>query len=125
MAHIDQLIIAIAVRFVAQTDAPGIAALVDGKIIGTGGELDVPGLALCAFVDDPVFATLLDLFDGNIRHKASPLVIIAHFSCMGKCFSAVDENEIYVGAIIDRPQILPLQNLSPQGEDSVIFLRKI
>ena len=26
---------------------------------------------------------------------------------------------------MDRPQILPKQNLSPQGENMVIFLRKI
>ena len=33
--------------------------------------------------------------------------------------------KLIVGAIIDRPQILPKQNLSPQGENTLIFLRKI
>jgi hypothetical protein len=33
--------------------------------------------------------------------------------------------KVVVGAIIDRPQILLKQNLSPQGENRVIFLRKI
>jgi hypothetical protein len=33
--------------------------------------------------------------------------------------------KVVVGAIIDRPQILPKQNLSPQGENMLIFLRKI
>ena len=33
--------------------------------------------------------------------------------------------KVVVGAIIDRPQILLKQNLSPQGENCVIFLRKI
>jgi hypothetical protein len=33
--------------------------------------------------------------------------------------------KVIVGAIIDRPQILLKQNLSPQGENRVIFLRKI
>jgi hypothetical protein len=32
---------------------------------------------------------------------------------------------INVGATIGRPQILHRQNLSPQGEKTVIFLRKI
>ena len=32
--------------------------------------------------------------------------------------------KVVVGAIIDRPQILLKQNLSPQGENRVIFLRK-
>ena len=30
-----------------------------------------------------------------------------------------------VGATIGRPQILPKQNLSPQGENAVIFLGEI
>ena len=33
--------------------------------------------------------------------------------------------KVVVGAIIDRPQILLKQNLSPQGENRVMFLRKI
>jgi hypothetical protein len=33
--------------------------------------------------------------------------------------------KVVVGAIIDRPQILSKQNLSPQGENTLIFLRKI
>jgi hypothetical protein len=34
-------------------------------------------------------------------------------------------SKVPVGAIIDRPWILPKQNPSPQGENKVIFLRKI
>ena len=39
------------------------------------------------------------------------------------CFSL--SKKVIVGAIIDRPQILPKQNLLPQGENMLIFLRKI
>ena len=42
---------------------------------------------------------------------------------MGVRFSM--SKKVVVGAIIDRPQILPKQNLSPQGENTLIFLRKI
>ena len=33
--------------------------------------------------------------------------------------------KVVVGAINDRPQILPKQNLTPQGENMLISLRKI
>ena len=67
--HIKQLIAAEAVLFIAHAHALecvlGHIAPVDGKIVGAGGELDVPRLAAVLGVKHPERRDLIDLFDEN------------------------------------------------------------
>ena len=94
VAHIEQLVAAEAILFVAQTHAleavVGHIAPVDGEIVGAGGELDIARLAGFLGIEHPEGGHLVDLFDGNFSHKASPFVMIAQFSLEGKCFSPAD-----------------------------------
>ena len=60
----EQLIAAEAVLFIVQADGPRLAAAVDGKIVGAGGELDVALGAVVLGVDQPVFVDPADLFAG-------------------------------------------------------------
>ena len=100
VAHIEELVAAEAVLLIAQSHALqavlGHIAPVDGEIIGSGGELDVARLAVFFGVEQPEGRDLVDLFDGNFVHKASPLAIIAQFSQEGKCFSPTDNTSLYV-----------------------------
>ena len=59
VTHIKKLIAAEAILFIAQTHALGVTAVVNGKIVGTGGELDVAD-ALVLIVDQPELADLPD-----------------------------------------------------------------
>lgn len=98
MSHIEQLVAAEAVLFIAQTHAfqlvAGAVAPHDGEIVGAGGELDVAGRTLGLGVDHPKLADLLDLFDGNFSHKASPSDMIAHLPEKSKCFSQADSRRV-------------------------------
>ena len=92
-----QLIIAIVVLLIAQAHAVGVTAAVDGKIVGTGGELDISLFAGGFCIENPELVDLVDLFDENFCHKASPLDMIPQFSPEGKCFSVVDAIWISAG----------------------------
>ena len=95
MAHVEQLIAVAAGLLIAKAHGfqavPGFLTPVDGKIVGTGGELDVGGLAFLIQIHHPILSDLLNLIDGNFSHKASPLTIIAQFSPESKCFSPTDK----------------------------------
>jgi len=91
VAHIEQLIEAETLPFVAQADAVRLAAVMDGEIIGAGGELDVALGAVVLCVVEPVFLNPADLFVCNFCHKASPWDMIAQFSPEGKCFYGMDK----------------------------------
>ena len=94
VSHIEQLITAEAILFIAQSHAlqtvVGDIAPVDGKIVGTGGELDMGWNTLFLVVDQPEPADLPDLSDGNFSHKASPFDMIAQLPGKSKCFSRAD-----------------------------------
>ena len=96
VAHIVKLIAAEAVLLIAHTHALkpvlGHIAPVDGEIVGAGGELDVPRLAAVLGVKQPEGRDLVDLFQENFIHKASPSGIIAQFSRKSKCFSPTDSH---------------------------------